>query len=149
MPKYNESQIAGESWTRSFQLTGWNEMGNAPGIRFDEELAFSIGGGEVLTAKLNTSVFAVLDGNNSAERFQLRNPVTEEYVDVYSTYEDFFVLVHSLYFHLAQKRDRGPQPYPSWVWNDTSKQWEAPVPKPVEGDWVWSEETLQWIPSGG
>lgn len=39
---------------------------------------------------------------------------------------------------------RPPTPYPSWVWSGTA--WEAPVPKPSEGDWVWDEETSDWIP---
>ena len=44
-----------------------------------------------------------------------------------------------------------PKPYNSWVLNNTTAQWEAPVPKPedVEGEphksYVWDEETTNWI----
>jgi hypothetical protein len=36
-------------------------------------------------------------------------------------------------------------PYPSWIWDNTVKQWVAPVSKPSEGVWEWSEETLNWL----
>jgi len=38
----------------------------------------------------------------------------------------------------------GPQPFPSWVLNETTCQWQAPVPRPGEG-YVWDESTLQWV----
>lgn len=39
-----------------------------------------------------------------------------------------------------------PQPYPSWVLNDTSCLWEAPVPYPQDTkDYVWDESRQAWI----
>jgi hypothetical protein len=39
-----------------------------------------------------------------------------------------------------------PKPFPSWVLNKSLKKWEAPVPKPEDGNlYVWSEETQSWI----
>ena len=39
-----------------------------------------------------------------------------------------------------------PQPYPSWVLNTTTCQWEAPVPYPSDGkDYYWDEATLSWV----
>ena len=37
-----------------------------------------------------------------------------------------------------------PQPYASWTLNETTAQWEAPVPMPTEGMWSWDEETVSW-----
>jgi hypothetical protein len=38
-----------------------------------------------------------------------------------------------------------PQPYPSWMLNDSTCQWEAPVPYPNDGgNYVWDEATLSW-----
>jgi len=41
-----------------------------------------------------------------------------------------------------------PSPYPSWIYNPTTMQWEAPVPKPypIPKGYVavWNEETQQW-----
>jgi hypothetical protein len=39
-----------------------------------------------------------------------------------------------------------PSPYPSWILNDTTCQWEAPIPYPTDGKkYVWDELTLSWI----
>lgn len=39
-----------------------------------------------------------------------------------------------------------PQPWPSWILDETSWDWKPPVPKPPENviSW-WSEEDLDWI----
>ena len=39
-----------------------------------------------------------------------------------------------------------PKPYASWVLNNTTAEWEAPVPMPVvEGKrYAWNEETGSW-----
>jgi hypothetical protein len=39
-----------------------------------------------------------------------------------------------------------PQPFPSWVLNETSFLWDAPVPYPDDGlDYVWDEDTVSWV----
>ena len=39
-----------------------------------------------------------------------------------------------------------PQPFESWVLNEDSCLWDAPVPYPTDGaDYVWDEETGAWI----
>jgi hypothetical protein len=39
-----------------------------------------------------------------------------------------------------------PQPYPSWLLNTTTCQWEAPVPYPDDGKtYIWDEATLSWV----
>ena len=39
-----------------------------------------------------------------------------------------------------------PQPYASWVLDEASCRWAAPVPMPAEGGpWQWDEATLSWI----
>ena len=39
-------------------------------------------------------------------------------------------------------------PYPSWTWNDPTRQWEPPVPRPSspksEYDLIWNEDTQAW-----
>lgn len=145
MPKYNETSVQGESWRRSFQLAGSNEYGKTPYIRFDEETAIAISEGETVTYRNGNSVSAHLLPETALTEFQLRNPETDEYIDSYATYKDLFVLIHSIYFHLAKERDKGPKPHLSWIWNEINQQWESPVPKP-EGDyWIWDEEFKQWV----
>lgn len=39
-----------------------------------------------------------------------------------------------------------PQPYPSWLLNTVTCQWEAPVPYPNDGkNYKWDEATLSWV----
>jgi len=37
-----------------------------------------------------------------------------------------------------------PQPYPSWTYNETEKDWDAPVPMPTDAIYTWNEEKLEW-----
>ena len=39
-----------------------------------------------------------------------------------------------------------PKPYPSWVLDEATCWWVAPVPMPSEGGpWRWDEATLGWV----
>jgi hypothetical protein len=39
-----------------------------------------------------------------------------------------------------------PQPYPSWVLNDDTCLWDAPVPYPEDGErYTWDEDQQQWV----
>ena len=37
-----------------------------------------------------------------------------------------------------------PKPYASWVLNNTTWLWEAPVAKPTDGMYIWNEELGNW-----
>ena len=39
-----------------------------------------------------------------------------------------------------------PSPYPSWVLNQTTCLWDAPVAYPDDGlEYVWDEDTTSWV----
>ena len=39
-----------------------------------------------------------------------------------------------------------PQPYASWILNETTAQWEAPIPYPTDGKFYnWDEATTSWV----
>jgi hypothetical protein len=38
-----------------------------------------------------------------------------------------------------------PKPFASWLLNEETAQWEAPVPIPTEGMWSWDEATTSWV----
>lgn len=39
-----------------------------------------------------------------------------------------------------------PKPYPSWVLDEATCRWEAPVPYPTDGErHVWDEATQTWV----
>jgi len=38
-----------------------------------------------------------------------------------------------------------PQPFPSWILNDETCLWDAPVPYPEDGEiWYWNEDLQIW-----
>lgn len=39
-----------------------------------------------------------------------------------------------------------PQPWPSWILNESTCIWEPPMPYPVDGkNYIWHEETESWV----
>ena len=51
-------------------------------------------------------------------------------------------------FSYDAKRDAfiPPQPFPSWVLNEDTCLWEAPVPYPDDGqEYTWDEDAQQWV----
>jgi hypothetical protein len=38
-----------------------------------------------------------------------------------------------------------PQPFASWILDDDTCMWQAPVERPTEGNHVWDEETVSWV----
>lgn len=37
-----------------------------------------------------------------------------------------------------------PKPFNSWVLNEATCQWEAPIPRPTSGMFAWDEDALNW-----
>ena len=37
------------------------------------------------------------------------------------------------------------QPFASWTLDESTCYWQAPTPKPEEGDWYWKEDTTEWV----
>jgi len=53
-------------------------------------------------------------------------------------------------FTYDEKRDAfiPPKPYGSWILNETTCLWEAPVAYPEDGEtYTWDEESGNWIPA--
>jgi len=51
-------------------------------------------------------------------------------------------------YHYDEAKDAfiPPKPFNSWVLNDDTCQWEAPVDYPSDGkDYKWDEETTNWV----
>ena len=41
-----------------------------------------------------------------------------------------------------------PQPFPSWVLNEDTCWWDAPVPYPTDGNpYIWDESVTNWVPA--
>lgn len=50
-------------------------------------------------------------------------------------------------YRYDQSRDAfiPPQPFPSWILEEETCLWAAPVKMPEDGIYGWSEETLSWV----
>jgi hypothetical protein len=42
-----------------------------------------------------------------------------------------------------------PQPFPSWVLNESTCLWDAPTPMPTDGRYKWDEPTTSWVVNNG
>jgi hypothetical protein len=47
-------------------------------------------------------------------------------------------------YDLARGAFIPPNPYPSWILNDKTLNWDAPTPKP-DGEYVWDEQAGDWV----
>lgn len=53
-------------------------------------------------------------------------------------------------FDVARDAFIPPKPFASWVLNEQTCQWEAPVPYPTDGErYTWDEATGTWVKSEG
>lgn len=145
MQKYSQSQVSGESWIRSPQVTIYNNYNENPTIFFDEEKIVVLNDGEFISSRILSKLGKQFKSSNANTSFELISPETEEYTGKFATFNDLHVLVHSIYFYLAKERDKGPQPYPSWSWSEETNSWISPIPKPEDGqDYYWDESLQTW-----
>lgn len=67
----------------------------------------------------------------SCKRTSYNNNIRKQYAGIGYTYNpeaDVFI---------------APQPYTSWSL-DENYNWQAPIPKPIEGFWIWNETNQKW-----
>jgi len=38
-----------------------------------------------------------------------------------------------------------PKPYPSWILDEATCRWKAPIPMPPGGPWQWDEDEQEWV----
>jgi hypothetical protein len=50
-------------------------------------------------------------------------------------------------FYFDEGRDAfiAPKPFESWVLDEDTCIWEAPVARPADGIWTWDESVLNWV----
>jgi hypothetical protein len=107
MSKYNSTNVVGESWVRSNKVFCTNLYGQNPTIYYEEEELFNFTDGRVVNSKYSPMIPAseLFTPDNANTTFELINPETELPSGTTATYQDLYVLMHSLYFHLVKKRD--------------------------------------------
>lgn len=102
MRKYKETTITGDSYIRANQITVQNGLNSAPSIVFTEEKVMNVGDEQIVMPVSNCQ--DSMTAENMAEEFNLINPQTGDVLGT-STYQEFAVMLNSLYFHVTGKRD--------------------------------------------
>ena len=102
------------------------------------------------------SHFAKLDSNNiviegivAEKDFINSGLVGDEFLWVQTSYNGNF---RGKYASIGDTWDKvnevfiSPQPYPSWILNEDTCQWDSPVPYPTDGlMYEWDEDTTSWV----
>ena len=82
---------------------------------------------------LDTETYYAQGTPYTVKRTSYNNNIRKNYAGIgytYDTARDAFI---------------APQPYESWVLDEATCRWEAPVAMPSEGLWVWDEATVSWV----
>lgn len=110
MTEYKESSVAGTSYKRGRSLYFENPRNNIPALLIREELVTILTDREIIEPA-GEILKNITDLSIS---FPLRNPQTNEIIENLSmTYQDLYVGLFSLYWHLAEERDQINQPSPT------------------------------------
>jgi hypothetical protein len=54
------------------------------------------------------------------------------------------ILIEEPVFDFEKRRFKNPQPFPSWILNEETYEWEPPISKPTM-EVLWNEEEQKWI----
>jgi hypothetical protein len=102
MANYKESTVAGNKWQRAWQVVIENKYNQIPKIDFYEETVVDVGDGQPVSKLLPESLHA--EFTDGSIQFNLLNPIDGSVIGS-ATYQDAYVLLQSLYMHLANLRD--------------------------------------------
>lgn len=103
MPDYKETTLAGTAYTRANQVVISNPLTGVKAVSFYEEQIVNLGDEQIVRAQ--GGVQEPFTADNAAEEFALINPIDGTPLGMTMEYKDVHVALHSLYFHVAAKRD--------------------------------------------
>lgn len=109
MAEYKEVPIAGRKRMRSYRVVANNPASGARSIRFDEEWLTELDDGRFINEPAGG---IVRDFSEPGTQFDMLNPETGEVIGK-ASYLQVYILLHSLYMHLALERDNTPPPEPA------------------------------------
>jgi hypothetical protein len=102
MNNYKQTSVTGESWIRAYHFSISNPQTGLKQINFQEEKVTVLDNG-VNSGRVGEVLDEFTETGASTE-FSLLNPKTGDVVGT-ANYDDLYNMLHSLYIHLAQKRD--------------------------------------------
>lgn len=103
MADYKETTLAGTAYTRANAITIANPREGVKAINFSEEQVINLGTETIVRPQ--GGVQEPFTAENTNEEFALINPVDGTPLGLTMEYKDLYVALHSLYFHVAAKRD--------------------------------------------
>lgn len=103
MQNYKETTVSGTSYVRSNEVVVRNVLNGPKGIMYCEEMV-SILGEKIMRENVG-ALHQEFTVENASTEFQLLDPVTNEPIGATATFQDVYVLLFSLYYHMAALRD--------------------------------------------
>ena len=103
MQNYKGTTVSGTSYVRSNEVTVRNVLNGYKGIMYCEE-EVSVFGNKIMRENIG-AIHQEFTAENAGTEFPLLNPITNEPVGSTATFQDVYVLLFSLYYHLAAQRD--------------------------------------------
>ena len=103
MPDYKETTVAGTAYTRAHQVVIANPSVGTKAISFYEEQVINLVDEQII--RQQGGVQEPFTADNANEEFPLLNPVDGTPLGMTMEYKNLYVALHSLYFHVAAKRD--------------------------------------------
>lgn len=103
MQNYKETAVSGSSYVRAREATVINTLNGYKGIMFCEEQV-SVFGEKIMREGIG-AIHQEFTAENAGTEFPLLNPETNEPIGSTATFLDVYVILFSLYYHLAALRD--------------------------------------------
>lgn len=101
MGDYKSTEVAGSSYKRGKKVVFYNSLDSTPAIQIEEEMIYNLNDQRISqdAGLLSKEV------SDFTQSFELRNPLDGELTGGTALYSDVYVLLYSLYWHLALERD--------------------------------------------
>lgn len=103
MQNYKQTTVSGTSYVRAREVTITNLLDGYKGIMYSEE-EVSVLGSKIMRENIG-AIHQEFTAENAGTEFPLLNPVTNEPIGETATFQDVYVLLFSLYCHMAALRD--------------------------------------------
>ena len=103
MADYKATALAGTAYTRANAIHIANPREGVKAINFSEEQVINLGTETIVRPQGGFQ--EPFTAENAGTEFELVNPIDGTPLGMTSTYTEVHVLLHSLYYHLAKRRD--------------------------------------------
>ena len=100
---YKETSVSGTSYVRAREVTITNLLDGYKGIMYSEE-EVSVLGSKIMRENVG-AIHQEFTAENASTEFTLLNPITNESIGATATFQDVYVMLFSLYYHMAALRD--------------------------------------------